>query len=53
LYSKRIGGTFDLLKLSKLEEMWFGAPVYIFDDNRLWIEANFTIGDIFDQISES
>jgi len=47
LYSKGIGGTFDLLRLSKLEEMWFGQPVYIFDDNRFWIEKNFTINEIF------
>ena len=53
LYSKGIGGAFDLLKISKLEELWFGQPVYIFDDNRLWIESNFTLGDIFEQIEES
>ena len=53
LYSKGIGGTFDLLKLSKLEEMWFGQPVYIFDDNRLWIERNFTLADIFKQMEDS
>lgn len=53
LYSKGIGGAFDLLKISKLEEMWFGQPVYIFDDNRLWIESNFTLGDIYEQIEES
>ena len=48
LYSKGISGAFDLLRISKLEEMWFGQSVYIFDDNRLWIEANFTLGDIFE-----
>ena len=53
LYSKGITGAFDLLQISKLEEMWFGQPVYIFDDNRLWIESNFTIGDIFEQIDNS
>ena len=52
LYSKGIGGAFDLLKISKLEEMWFGQPVYIFDDNRLWVEANFTLGDIFEKIDD-
>jgi hypothetical protein len=31
------------------KEMWFGQPVYIFDDNRLWIESNFTLGDVFEQ----
>jgi len=41
LYSKGIGGAFDLLQLSKLEKLWFGEPVYIFDDNRLWVEKNF------------
>ena len=53
LYSKGIGGVFDLLRVSKLEELWFGQPVYIFDDNRLWIESNFTLVDIFEQIEES
>ena len=53
LYYKGIGSAFDLLKISKLEELWFGQPVYIFDDNRLWIESNFTLGDIFEQIEES
>ncbi len=50
LYSKGIGGAFDLLQISRLEIMWFGEPVYIFDDNRLWIERNFTLGDVFEQI---
>jgi hypothetical protein len=50
LYSEGIGGAFDLLQISRLEEMWFGQPVYIFDDNRLWIERNFTLGDVFEQI---
>jgi len=53
LYSKGIGSAFDLLQISKLEKMWFGQPVYIFDDNRLWIESNFTLGDIFEQIDGS
>ena len=53
LYSKGIGGAFDLLQFSKLEKMWFGAPVYIFDDNRLWVEKNFTITDIFDTMEDS
>ena len=47
LYSKGITATFDVLRLSKLEEMWFGEPIYIFNDNRLWIEGNFTMDDIF------
>jgi hypothetical protein len=50
LYSKGVGSTFDFLRISELEKMWFGEPVYIFDDNRLWIETNFTLGDIFKQI---
>ena len=52
-YSKGIGGAFDLLQLSKLEKLWFGEPVYIFDDNRLWVETNFTIGDIFEGLEDS
>lgn len=53
LYFKGIGGAFDLLQLSKLEKMWFGEPVYIFDDNRLWVETNFTIRDIFEGLEDS
>jgi len=43
---KEVGGVFDLLPLSKLEKLWFDQPVSIFDDNRLWIENNFTSNDI-------
>lgn len=46
LYSKGIGGAFDLIGISKLEKFWFGEPVYIFDDNRLWVEKNFTLSDL-------
>ena len=46
LYSKGIGGAFDLLQISKLEKLWFGEPIYIFDDNRLWVEKNFTLNDL-------
>jgi hypothetical protein len=46
LYSKGIGGAFDLIGISKLEELWFGQPIYIFDDNRLWIEKNFTLSEL-------
>ena len=46
LYSKGIGGAFDLMGISKLEELWFGQPIYIFDDNRLWIEKNFTFSEL-------
>ena len=38
LYCKGIGGAFDFLQVSKLEKFWVGEPVYIFDDNRLWVE---------------
>lgn len=53
IYSKGIGNAFDLLHLSKLEKLWFGEPVYIFDDNRLWIEKNFTLNDIFETMEEN
>lgn len=46
IYYKGVGGVFDLLPLSKLEKLWFDQPVYIFDDNRLRIENNFTSNDI-------
>ncbi len=52
MYSKGIGETFDGIGLSKLEEMWFGSPVYIFDDNRLWAEKNFTLKDAFKAMDE-
>lgn len=29
-----------------------GEPVYIFDDNRLWIEKNFTLNKIFETVEE-
>jgi len=53
LYSKGIGVAFDLFQVSKLEKLWFGAPVYIFDDNRLWIEKNFTLSDVFHTIEDN
>jgi len=46
LYSKGIGAAFDKIGISRLEKLWFGEPVYIFDDNRLWIEKNFTLTDL-------
>lgn len=52
LYSKGIGGAFDLLGISKLEELWFGEPVYIFDDNRLWVEKNFTFSELFKTVAD-
>ena len=53
LYSKGIGSAFDILQISKLEELWFGEPVYIFDDNRLWVEKNFTLGDLLQTASDN
>lgn len=53
LYSKGIGGAFDLICISKFEELWFGEPVYIFDDNRLWVEKNFTLRDVFETIEDN
>ena len=53
LYSKGITATFDVLRLSKVEEMWFGEPIHIFNDNRLWIEANFTMDDIFKHMGDN
>lgn len=53
LYSKGIGATFDLVQVSNLEKLWFGTPVYIFDDNRLWIEKNFTLSDVFQTIKNN
>ena len=52
LYSKGIGGAFDLMGISKLEKLWFGEPVYIFDDNRLWVEKNFTLTDLLETASD-
>lgn len=47
IYSKGIGTVTDFLQIGILEEKWFGERVYIFDDNRLWIEKNFSIADAF------
>lgn len=52
-YSKGFGFAFDLIQISRLEQWWFGKPVYIFDDNRLWIEKNFTIGETFKLIEQA
>ena len=52
IYSKGITGAFDVLKVSKVEKLWFGEPVYIFDDNCLWIEKNFTLNNIFEKIDK-
>ena len=53
LYSKGIGEAFDILQISKLEKLWFGEPVYIFEDNRLWVEKNFTLSDIFETVGDN
>ena len=53
LYSKGVGGAFDLLHISKLEKLWFGESVYIFDDNRLWVEKNFTLNDVFQTVHDN
>ena len=52
LYLKGIGGAFDLIGISKLEKLWFGEPVYIFDDNRLWVEKNFTLTDLLETATD-
>jgi hypothetical protein len=49
-YCKGVSSVFDLLQLSKIEEAWFGSPVYIFNDNRLWIESNFTLEEAFKSV---
>lgn len=51
IYSKGLSSVCDVLQISKIESLWFGTPVYIFDDNRLWIEANFTLEDAFKEVS--
>ena len=38
---------------NRMEEMWFGEPIYIFDDNWFWIEKNFTIGNEVALLEES
>lgn len=52
IYAKGVGGAFDRVGLSKLETLWFGTPVYVFDDNRLWIEKNFTMDKLLETASE-
>jgi len=46
IYSKGVGEALNLVGISKLEECWFGSPVYIFDDNRLWMERNYTMEEL-------
>ena len=52
-YSKGITTVFNVAQVSKFKEWWFGERVYIFDDNRIWIEKNFTLGDVFNTLEES
>jgi len=47
IYSKGISAVTDTIGLSWLEEKWFGQPIYLFDDNRLLLEKNFTLTDVF------
>ena len=51
VYSKGITAAFDLLGISQIEKFWFGESVDIFDGNRLWIERNFTMSDIFSHMA--
>jgi hypothetical protein len=43
LYCRGIDEAFDFVRIGKVEKWWFGEPVYIFNDKRIWIEANFTL----------
>jgi len=52
IYSKGWGSACDFIGISKLEEYWFGSPVYIFDDNRIWAEKNFTMSEIFEGLED-
>lgn len=52
IYSKGWGAACDYIGISKVEEYWFGSPVYIFDDNRVWAEKNFSISDIFEGLED-
>jgi len=53
IYSKGISAVTDKIGLSWLEEKWFGQPIYLFDDNRLWLEKNFTLNDVFKVTDEN
>lgn len=52
LYSKGVTATFKVLHISNLKEIWFGEAVHIFNDNRLWIESNVIMDNIFEQITD-
>lgn len=43
LYYKGTSSVTDLIGLNRLEKVWFGEEIYIFSDNRVWIEKNFTL----------
>lgn len=45
-----VGKTCDVIALSKLEKIWFGTPIYLFDDNRIWLEQNCTLGEFRDNL---
>ena len=46
-----VGHVYDSFGISDLEKAWFGSPVYLFNDNRIWLETNFTKVAIEDAIS--
>lgn len=50
IYCKGVGNITDFCQIGKIEEMWFRKKVYIFDDNHLWIEKNFSISKGFNFI---
>lgn len=52
VYLKEIGRAFDLFGISELEKLWFGEPIFILDDNYLWIEKNFTSGKLLNTAAD-
>lgn len=52
IYYRGANVALDLLQIGYIEEKWFGEKVYIFDDNRLWIEKNFTLSTAFDILDD-
>lgn len=46
IYTKGANAVFDGIGIGYLEEKWFGERVYIFNDDRVWIERNFTASEI-------
>ena len=53
IYSKGVSTVTDFLQIGYLEEKWFGTRVYLFDDNRLWVEKNFTLSDVFNKVEKN